>query len=99
MDLATIGGIAAALVFLLLGIIFAQGSFLLFVNMPSVMITVGGSFAALLASYPLTYIIGMGKIIRFAFFRNTESPASISSEIPVFLSISFIIFIIACEVA
>ena len=68
MDLATIGGIAAALVFLLLGIVFAQGSFLLFVNMPSIMITVLGSFSALLASYPLTYVIGIGKIMRFAFF-------------------------------
>ena len=50
MDIATIAGIAGAFVFLLLGIIFAQGSLLLFVDPPSVMITIGGSFAGLLAS-------------------------------------------------
>ena len=68
MDLATIGGIAAAIVFLILGVIFAQGNMLLFIDPPSVMITVGGSFAALLASYPLSYILGIGKVVRFAFF-------------------------------
>lgn len=68
MDIATIGGITAGLVFLLLGVIFAQGNLFLFVSPASVMITVGGSFAALLASYPLGYILGIGKIARFAFF-------------------------------
>ncbi len=68
MDIATIGGIVASLVFLALGIIFAQGSFLLFFDPPSIMVTVMGSFSALIASYPLSYILGVSKIIRFAFF-------------------------------
>ena len=68
MDLATIAGISASLIFLVLGILSAQGNFLLFVSPASVMITVGGSFAALVASYPLGYILGIGKILRFAFF-------------------------------
>jgi len=68
MDIATIGGIVAAFVFLVLGVIFAQGSMLLFIDPASIMITVGGSFAAVLASYPLAYVLGMGKVVRFAFF-------------------------------
>jgi len=68
MDIATIGGIGAAFVFLGLGVIFANGSFALFFDPPSIMITIGGSFAALVASYPLSYVLGVGKIIRFAFF-------------------------------
>ena len=68
MDIATIGGIIGAFVFLILGVLFAQGDFLLFMSPTSVMITVGGSFAALVASYPLAYILGAAKILRYAFF-------------------------------
>lgn len=68
MDIATIIGIAGAFVFLLLGIVFAGGSLLLFFDPTSIMVTIGGSFSAVLASYPFTYILGITKIIRFAFF-------------------------------
>ncbi len=68
MDLATIGGIAAGMTFLFLGIIFAQGNMLLFVSPASVMITVGGSLAAVVTSYPLAYIMTLPRIMRFAFF-------------------------------
>lgn len=68
MDIATIGGIAGALVFLAMGIVFAQGNFLLFFDPPSIMITVLGSLSGLIASYPLTYILGLGGIVRHAFF-------------------------------
>ncbi len=73
MDIATIGGIGAAIVFLALGIVFAQGSFLLFFDPASIMITVLGSLSALTASYPLSYILGMGKIVRFAFFSPEQN--------------------------
>lgn len=68
MDLATIAGIAAAFVFLGLGVVFAKGNFALFIDPPSMMITILGSMSGLLASYPLSYFLGMGKIVRFAFF-------------------------------
>ncbi len=68
MDIASIGGIAAAFIFLMLGIVFAKGNFGLFVDPPSLMITVLGSFSGLVASYPLSYILGIGKIARFVFF-------------------------------
>jgi chemotaxis protein MotA len=73
MDIATIGGIGGALIFLALGIVFAQGSFLLFFDPPSIMITVLGSLSGLVASYPLSYIMGMGKIVRFAFFSPEQN--------------------------
>ncbi len=68
MDLSTIIGIIAAFVFLILGIIFAGSSVLLFVDPPSMMITIGGSTAALFASNDLTYIFGIQNIARNAFF-------------------------------
>jgi chemotaxis protein MotA len=73
MDLATIVGIAAAFIFLGLGVIFANGDFTLFFDPPSIMITVLGSMSGLLASYPLSYILGIGGIVRFAFFDPKQS--------------------------
>ncbi len=74
MDIATIAGIVAAFVFLGLGIIFAKGSFLLFLDPASMMITILGSFSGLVASYPLSYILGIGGIIRWAFFAPEINP-------------------------
>jgi len=68
MDIASVGGIAAAFVFLGLGVIFARGDFSLFFDPASLMVTVLGSFSALIASYPLNYILGVGGIVRWAFF-------------------------------
>ncbi len=68
MDIASVGGIAAAFVFLGLGVIFARGDFGLFFDPPSLMITVLGSFSALLASNPLSYLLGVGSVARWAFF-------------------------------
>lgn len=55
MDLATIGGIVAGIVFIILSISFNGGIANLrsFMDAPSVMITIGGTFAATLISYPL----------------------------------------------
>ncbi len=74
MDLASVLGVGLAFVFLMLGIIFANGDFGLFVDPASIMITVGGSFAGLLGSNPLNYILGIGKIMRFAFFAPEVNP-------------------------
>jgi len=68
MDIATVGGIVAAFVFLGLGVIFARGDFALFFDPPSIMVTIMGSLSGLLASNNLSYVLGIGKIIRFAFF-------------------------------
>jgi chemotaxis protein MotA len=74
MDLASVLGISLAFVCLLLGIFFANGDFSLFFDPASIMITVGGSFSALLASNSLSYILGVGKIVRFAFFAPEVNP-------------------------
>ena len=60
MDIATVGGIAAAFVFLALGVIFARGDFALFFDPPSIMVTVLGSLSGLLASNNLGYLLGLG---------------------------------------
>ncbi len=77
MDFATIIGISSGLVFLILGIVFAKGSLLLFVDMPSVMITIGGSTAALLAAYPLAKILKMWDYFKIALFTQKYNPGEL----------------------
>ena len=57
MDIATIIGIAAAYL-LIIGSIVIGGSPGAFINIPSLLITVGGGLAAAMAGYPLGEFIG-----------------------------------------
>ena len=68
MDLASIVGVGLVFFFLIFGVLLAGSSLLLFVDPASFMITVGGSLGALLTSYPLGYLLGIAKIMRFVFF-------------------------------
>jgi chemotaxis protein MotA len=66
MDLATIIGIIVAFV-VVLGAIFAGGEFMTFVNVPSILIVVGGATATTVLRFPLTGVLGAfalgGKIV------------------------------------
>ena len=68
MDIASVAGIGAAFVFLGLGVILARGDFALFFDPPSIMVTVLGSLSGLVASNSMSYIMGLGQIMKFAFF-------------------------------
>lgn len=74
MDIATIVGLISGIVFCILGVLLANGELTLFMDPPSVMITVGGSFAALLASNPLNYIMNIGAVARLCFFPQEFNP-------------------------
>jgi chemotaxis protein MotA len=74
MDIATLAGLVAGSAFLVLGVLFAKGNLLMFFDPPSIMITVGGSLAALLASNPVTRFLSLGKVARIAFFPVSYSP-------------------------
>ncbi len=65
MDLATLGGIGVGAFVVLLGIIVAGGvgGIMSFINIPSVLITVGGSFGAILASNTMAKALGLMKIL------------------------------------
>jgi chemotaxis protein MotA len=68
MDIATIGGLAIGAFVVLLAIFMGSGigGVTAFINMPSVLITFGGSFCALMASHPLSRTLGLMKLIRIA---------------------------------
>jgi chemotaxis protein MotA len=74
MDLATILGLIIGFVNLILGVIFAKGNPLLFWDIPSVFITIGGSFCSLVISNPFSKILGLWRVARHAFFPPTYNP-------------------------
>ncbi|MEW4490300.1 MotA/TolQ/ExbB proton channel family protein [Thalassoglobus sp. JC818] len=66
MDLATIIGLVLGIA-LILGSISIGGSLLPFVNIPSMMIVLGGSFAALLINSPMSQVIGLFSVLKNCF--------------------------------
>src|SRR3990170_5907685 len=68
MDISTIGGLAIGAFVVLLAIFLNSGiaGVTAFINMPSVLITFGGSFCALMTSHPLSRTLGIMKLIRIA---------------------------------
>ena len=76
MDLASVIGLVAGMVFMLIAV-FSGGSLILFVNVPSMLIVGGGTIAATLINYPLSEVIGVIKVAQKAFLHKEESPIDI----------------------
>ncbi|MBN1495346.1 MAG: MotA/TolQ/ExbB proton channel family protein [Spirochaetes bacterium] len=68
MQVTLIIGIAWGLTTLILGVVFAKSSVLLFYDLPSVMITVGGSLGAMLVGYSLPQLLNIPTLFRVAVF-------------------------------
>ncbi|MFW5808400.1 MAG: motility protein A [Spirochaetota bacterium] len=74
MDIATIIGLVAGFTCLLIGVIAAKGDLGLFFDPASILITIGGSVSALLASTPLQRFLNIVNAARIAFFAPNNSP-------------------------
>ena len=79
MDISTTLGLALAGLLIFMGITFDINTFTIsfanigyFIDPPSIMIVVGGTFASILASFPLTRVLGLGRVILRAFRRAPE---------------------------
>jgi chemotaxis protein MotA len=59
MDLGTIVGVGLGGAMILLGIITSGGNIMQFINLPSILVVVGGSFAAMLVGSPLSRMLGI----------------------------------------
>ncbi len=81
MDLATIIGVIVAFGMVLFGIL-SGGPLTLFVNTPSLLIVVGGTFGVLFINYPLKDILGAGGVIKNVFFAQAHDSQSL---IPTFV--------------
>ncbi|MEZ6130560.1 MAG: MotA/TolQ/ExbB proton channel family protein [Planctomycetaceae bacterium] len=66
MDIATIIGLLLG-TGLVIGSILIGGSLVPFINVPSMMITIGGSFAALLINFPLKTVLGTFRVVKKCF--------------------------------
>ena len=72
MDIATVLGIVSAFG-LVLTAIFMGGGLNIFINVPSLMIVVGGTIGVTLIAYPLKEVIGVLKVVQKALFSKNIS--------------------------
>ncbi|MCA1743188.1 MAG: motility protein A [Desulfonatronovibrio sp.] len=79
MDLATIIGLVLAFGLVGAAIVFG-GSPLIFVNVPSALIVIGGTIGATLVNYPMGHVMGVIGIIKNTFMTNVDSPSKIIEQ-------------------
>jgi len=76
LDKATIIGIIAAFG-LVIGAIMTSGSIVFFIDIPSFLIVVGGTFGATLINYPLKELLGVMKVISQAFTQKLNNASEL----------------------
>ncbi|HOJ12986.1 MAG TPA: motility protein A [Deltaproteobacteria bacterium] len=81
MDLATVIGVLGAFGLVIVGIS-AGGPLTLFVNVPSLLITVGGTFGFIFINYPLKDVLGLFGVVRNVFMAPRRD---VRSLIPTFV--------------
>lgn len=72
--MSTFLGIISGVLLLFIAI-FLQGGIMVFINVPSMMITFGGTIAAMFISFPLPRILGLFKAATQAFRRDIQQPS------------------------
>lgn len=86
MDIATLGGLGIGAFFVILGIVIAggMGGLFSFINIPSVLITVGGSFGAIMVANSISRVLGLMKIMMNAIKTKSMETGRIISMIVTF---------------
>ncbi len=86
MDIATLGGLGIGAFFVILGIVIAggMGGLFSFINIPSVLITVGGSFGAIMVANSISRVLGLMKIMMNAIKTKPMETGRIISMIVTF---------------
>lgn len=81
LDIGTIGGIVLGIVLIVWSIVIGGVSVMAFVDVPSVVIVIGGSFAAVFVSFPLKWVLGCGAIFKQTMTTSTISVSDIITKI------------------
>lgn len=81
MDIGTIGGIVLGIVLIIWGIIAGGVSIMAFVDIPSVIIVLGGCFAAVFVAFPLQKVLGCGAIFKQSITLSSLSVTDIITKI------------------
>lgn len=76
MDLGSLLGILTG-VTLILWAVYQGGDFGSFINVPGLMITLGGTLAAVMISYPFKRVIRVLGILKHAFIGHSQSPSEV----------------------
>lgn len=87
MDLATLLGLIITFGFIL-GAILAGGSILLFVNVPSLLIVIGGSVSVVLMQFTLGQFFGAFKVAMKAFFHKSVDAAELIEQAGVLANVA-----------
>ena len=87
MDLATIIGLVSGAVLILVSIIIG-GSALIFINIPGLLIVVGGTLATTFIKFTMADVIGSINVAMKAFMVKMEAPENIISEMVDFTRIA-----------
>ena len=72
MDIATVVGIISSFG-LVIGAIFLGSGLNIFINVPSLLIVVGGTLGTTMINYPLKEVIGVMKVVKNALFANNQA--------------------------
>ena len=80
MDISSVIGVVSGMGFVL-GTILLGGSIMMFVNIPSILIVVGGTIAAVMIGYPLSDVLGMFKVAIKIFIFKIEKPEDIIANL------------------
>jgi len=87
MDFTTLIGIVSG-VGLVLVAIFMGGGISIFINIPSMMITFGGTLGATLINFPFSKVIGVLRVVKNAFFYREISPDEVIKQLVDFATIA-----------
>ncbi|RKY77154.1 motility protein A, partial [candidate division KSB1 bacterium] len=87
MDIATIIGIVAG-IFLILLSIMMKGALNAFIDPGSMLIVIGGTFAATLINYPLPEMIGVIGVVKKAFLHKAPDPRDTIKQIVKFAEVA-----------
>ena len=87
MDIATVIGLVAGNVLLLLTIMMGS-SIATFISIPSVFVTIGGSVSALFIHFPMEKVKNATSVAQKAFFHKSQDPAEIIAQILEFSAIA-----------
>lgn len=80
MDITTVVGLVAGFTLIIMGI-FNGGQLINFFDVPSLLITIGGTLAATMVCYPLNQIVGIVGVMRKAFFHKSIPPTELIEKI------------------
>ncbi|RQD72968.1 motility protein A [Desulfonatronospira sp. MSAO_Bac3] len=79
MDISTVLGIVIAFGLFITAITLG-GSPAVFINFPAALIVLGGTIGATMVNYPLGHVLGLVGVIKHAFMKKVEDPASITEQ-------------------